>query len=118
MFEKVKTKLSFLIANVMFYLSFWKRITKATTKAFVGDNRGQSAIGMGIITTVIGFIVVFYIIAYTFTPLSDSANTLATTMNASTIPGVAGLSSLPGVAVLLFILLVILGLIIKVVQSE
>lgn len=115
---KIRQKLSALKQKLLEMFSLWKSTTEVTAKAFAKDNKGQSAIGMGIITTVIGFIVVFYIVAYTFTPLADSAQALATQMNTSTIPGVAGLSSLPGVAVLLFILLVILGLIIKVVQSE
>ncbi len=80
------------------------------------SNKAQAIAG-GIIATVIGFIVVMYVVAYTFQPLADSANTLASTMNASTIAGVPGLSSLPGVAVLLFVLLVILGLIMSVVKE-
>lgn len=96
----------FIPKILRFFLGFLQQKTE----------RAQAIAG-GIIATVIGFIVVMYVVAYTFQPLADSAQTLATTMNASTISGVPGLSSLPGVAVLLFVLLVILGLIMSVVKE-
>ncbi len=97
----------------MLFLSIWMSLSSFfSAKAL----KAQEVAG-GIIATVIGFIVVMYVVAYTFTPLADSATTLANVMNTSTISGVAGLSSLPGVAVLLFILLVILGLIMSVVKE-
>lgn len=84
---------------------------------FVRDNRGQT-VAQGIIGAVLGFIVVFYVLAYTYKPTEDAAVTLQNKLTNATISGVSGLSSLPGVAVLLFILMAILGLILMAVGSR
>ena len=78
--------------------------------AFYKDNKGQGA-ASGIVAAILGFIVVFYVLAYTYDPLEDAAVTLKNELGNATITGISGLDSLPGVAVLLFVLITILGLV-------
>jgi hypothetical protein len=80
------------------------------------DLRAQA--GYGIISIVIGFIIVFYVVAYTYKPLEDAGLTLRDNLNQSQISGIQGLSNLPEVAVLLFILITVLGLVMAAVRSR
>lgn len=78
-------------------------------EAFIDDNRGQ--VGVGIVSVIIGFIIVFYVVAYTYDPLEDAAVALKNSLGNATISNVQNLQSLPDVAVLLFILITVLGLV-------
>lgn len=79
-------------------------------KEFYEENKGQGTAG-GIVAAILGFIVVFYVLAYTYKPLEDAATTLQNNLENASITGVSGLKTLPGVAVLLFVLITILGLV-------
>jgi len=79
------------------------------------DNRAQA--GYGIISIIIGFIIVFYVVAYTYKPLEDAGIALRDQLNQSTIANVQGLKNLPEVAVLLFILITVLGLVLAAVRG-
>jgi len=80
-------------------------------------NDNKARVGMDLVTTIIGFIIVFYVVAYTYSPLEDAGTTLKNNLGNSSITGVQNISSLPEVAILLFILLVILGLILAATKS-
>lgn len=79
------------------------------------DNRAQA--GYGIISVIIGFIIVFYVVAYTYKPLEDAGIALRDQLNQSSISNVANLQNLPEVAVLLFILITVLGLVMAAVRG-
>ena len=82
---------------------------------FPRDNRAQ--MGMGIISVIIGFIIVFYVVAYTYKPLENAGLTLRDNLNQSSITEVQNLQNLPEVAVLLFILITVLGLVVAAVRG-
>jgi len=84
-------------------------------RAVRADNSAR--MGMDLVTTIIGFIIVFYVVAYTYSPLEDAGVTLKNNLGNSSISGVQNIASLPEVAILLFILLVILGLILAATRS-
>lgn len=71
------------------------------------NNKSQS--NVGIISLVIGSIVSGTILISTFKPLTDASSTLSSTMNASTINGVANLSTLPNITVWFFYFIIVIG---------
>lgn len=81
------------------------------------EQKGQAGAAGNIIGAVITFILVFYVISSTYSPMETAATNLQTSLNDSTIIGVSDLATLPGVAVLLFVLVVIFGIIIMSVRG-
>jgi len=88
---------------------------RAMSRELSNDNSAR--MGLDLVTTIIGFIIVFYVVAYTYQPLEDAGTTLKNNLGNSSITGVQNISNLPDVAILLFILLVILGLILAATRS-
>lgn len=83
-------------------------------REFMAEQRGQS----GLVGVVVSFILAFYVLSSTYTPLETAATTLNTSLAASTLTNVPQLGTLPGVAVLLFILVVIFGLILSATRGS
>ena len=90
---------------------------RAMSRELGNDNSAR--VGLDLVTTIIGFIIVFYIIVYS--PLGgvleDAGTTLKNNLGNSSITGVQNISNLPDVAILPFILLVILGLILAATRN-
>lgn len=70
----------------------------------------------GIVSSLIGIIVVFYLLSSLYKPLETSALSLNSSLAASTISGIPALGTLPGVAVLIVVLVFIFGIIIAVTR--
>lgn len=64
-----------------------------------------------IASTIVGIIVVFYLVSSLYSPLEGSAIALQNSLNASTLTNVSSLATLPGVAVLIFIIALIFGIV-------
>ena len=65
----------------------------------------------GIAQTIVGIIVVFYLVSSLYNPMETSAISLQNALNASTLTNVSSLATLPGVAVLIFVIAIIFGIV-------
>jgi len=65
----------------------------------------------GLIGVVIGMIMLFYVVAYTWEPLETAEQKLGDAWGNSSISAIAGMADLPDVALMLFGLVLIFGII-------
>ena len=90
---------------------------RAMSRELGNDNSAR--MGLDLVTTIIGFIIVFYVAVFSplDSALGDASSTLSDSLGNSNITGVRNISNLPDVVILLFILLGILGLILAATRS-